>query len=66
MKLALLFICTLPLLAIDGVVINATTEKPQAGVEINLVQPSQDGMVPLGNTKTDAQGQFSFQRGAEG
>lgn len=61
-KLALLLGCGLPLLAIDGVVTNATTGMPQAGVAINLVQPSQNGMVPLGETKTDAQGQFKIDK----
>lgn len=62
MKFALLLLSTLPLLAIDGVVMNATTGKPQAGVAINLVQPSQNGMVPLGETKSDAQGQFKIDK----
>jgi len=63
MKIALaLFLASLPLLAIDGVAINVTTGKPQPGVTINLVQPSQNGMVPLGNTTTDAQGQFKIDK----
>jgi len=43
--LTALFVISLPLLAVDGVVVNATTGKPQSGVAINLVQPSQNGMV---------------------
>jgi hypothetical protein len=63
MKLALaLLLASLPLLAIDGVAINVTTGKPQSGVAINLVQPSQNGMVPLGNTTTDAQGVFKIDK----
>jgi len=63
MKFALaLFAASLPLLAIDGVAINVTTGKPQSGVTINLVQPSQNGMVPLGNTTTDAQGAFKIDK----
>jgi hypothetical protein len=58
---ALLFI-SLPLLAVDGVVVNATTGQPQSGVAVNLVQPSQSGMVQLGNTTTDAQGQFKIDK----
>ena len=53
---------SLPLLAVDGVVVNVTTGKPQSGVAINLVQPSQNGMVPLGNATTDAQGQFKIDK----
>ena len=63
MKFALaLLLTSLPLLAIDGVAINVTTGKPQPGVAINLVQPSQDGMVPLGNATTDAQGVFKIDK----
>jgi len=53
---------SLPSLALDGVAINVTTGKPQAGVDINLVQPSQNGMVQLGNATTDAQGQFKIDK----
>jgi hypothetical protein len=60
--LAALFVISLPVLAVDGVVVNATTGKPQSGVAINLVQPSQNGMVQLGNTTTDAQGQFKIDK----
>ncbi len=63
MKFALaLLLASLPLLAIDGVAINVTSGKPQSGVAINLVQPSQNGMVPLGNTTTDAQGLFKIDK----
>jgi hypothetical protein len=60
--LAALFAISLPLLAVDGTVVNATSGKPQSGVAINLVQPSQNGMVQLGNTTTDAQGQFKIDK----
>ena len=60
--LAVLFAISLPLLAVDGTVVNATSGKPQSGVAINLVQPSQNGMVQLGNTTTDAQGQFKIDK----
>jgi hypothetical protein len=43
-------------------VVNATTGQPQSGVAVNLVQPSQSGMVQLGNTTTDAQGQFKIDK----
>ncbi len=60
--LVALFAISLPLLAVDGTVVNATTGQPQSGVAINLVQPSQNGMVQLGNTTTDAQGQFKIDK----
>ena len=53
---------SLPLFAIDGVVVNATTGRPQAGVAIDLVQPSQQGMVPLGKTTSGAQGEFKIDK----
>ncbi len=44
---------------VHGVVTNGTTGKPGAGVEVILIQ-LQGGMQPVANSKTDAQGQFSF------
>ncbi len=44
---------------ITGTVTNGTTGKPAAGEEVTLLSLSQ-GMQELGNTKTDAQGHFSF------
>jgi hypothetical protein len=49
----------LPLLAVDGVVLNGTLKRPQPGVKITLVQPSQQGMKQLGKTVSDAQGKFN-------
>ncbi|MGC2526633.1 MAG: hypothetical protein WA639_02715 [Candidatus Acidiferrum sp.] len=42
-----------------GTVKNGTTGKPAADIEVILIQ-LQGGMQPVLNTKTDAQGQFSF------
>jgi hypothetical protein len=50
----------LPLLAVDGVVTNGTLMRPQAGVEITLVQPSQQGMKQLGKAVSDQQGKFTI------
>jgi hypothetical protein len=44
---------------VRGTVKNGTTGKPGAGVEVILIQ-LQGGMQPVSNSKTDAQGQFSF------
>ena len=44
---------------ITGIVMNGTTGKPAAGEEVALLALSQ-GMQEIGNTKTDAQGHFSF------
>jgi hypothetical protein len=44
---------------VHGTVKNGTTGKPGAGIEVILIQ-LQGGMQPVSNSKTDAQGQFSF------
>jgi hypothetical protein len=53
-----------PFLAADagtvhGTVKNGTTGKPAAGVEVILIQ-LQGGMQPVASSKSDAQGEFSF------
>jgi hypothetical protein len=45
---------------LTGVAKNGTTGKPAGGIEIILIQ-LQGGMQPVANTKTDAQGHFSFE-----
>jgi hypothetical protein len=54
------------LAAVDGVVINSTTGKPQPNTVITMVQPTQAGMQALGSTKTDAEGKFSFDKDVQG
>ena len=44
---------------VHGTVKNGTTGKPGAGVEVILIQ-LQGGMQPVSNSKTDGQGQFTF------
>jgi hypothetical protein len=44
---------------LHGTVKNGTTSKPGAGVEVILIQ-LQGGMQPVANTKSDEQGQFTF------
>ena len=44
---------------LHGTVNNATAGKPAAGIEVVLIQ-LQGGMTPVANTKTDSNGQFSF------
>ena len=44
---------------LHGTVKNGTTSKPAANTEVILIQ-LQGGMQPVANTKTDAQGQFTF------
>jgi len=46
--------------AIDGVVLNGTTGKPQPGVSVTLIKPGQGGMRTLGTTTSDAAGHFLF------
>ena len=62
MKLLTILLCAVPLLAVDGVVINGTTRAPQAGVELTLVQPSQDGMQQLGSAVSGPKGEFKIDK----
>jgi hypothetical protein len=48
--------------AVDGVVVNGTTGKPQANVVVTLVQPSETGMQTIGSAKSDADGKFSIDK----
>ncbi|HXJ47401.1 MAG TPA: carboxypeptidase-like regulatory domain-containing protein [Candidatus Dormibacteraeota bacterium] len=50
---------------LQGKVTNATTGKPAASVEVILMQ-LQGGMQPVANTKSDSQGQFTFDNPAIG
>jgi hypothetical protein len=58
--LSLLASVTLASAAVDGTVMNATTNKPQPGVIVTLIQPGQQGMQTLGTVKSDAEGKFKF------
>jgi len=46
--------------AIDGIVTNATSGKPQAGATVTLFQPTQQGPQFIESVKTDAQGKFQI------
>src|ERR1700758_3645334 len=50
---------------LHGSVKNGTTGKAAAGIDVILIQ-LQGGMQPVANSKTDAQGQFSFDYPAVG
>lgn len=56
----LLPLCALPALALDGIVLNGTTRRPQAGVEITLVQPGAKGMNQLGTATSGGDGKFKI------
>src|SRR5205807_403751 len=47
--------------AVDGVVMNATTGKPQASVMVSVVQPSPSGMQNLATVKSGADGKFNIE-----
>jgi hypothetical protein len=58
---ALLLLAIAPAFAaVDGVIVNGTTGKPEPNTLVMLIQPTQAGMQTLGTTKSDAQGNFSF------
>jgi hypothetical protein len=66
-RILLAVMTALPALAaVDGVVVNATTGKPQPNAIISLVQPGQGGMQALGSAKTDAEGKFHFDKELQG
>ncbi len=48
--------------SVDGVVMNATTGKPQPSVVISLVQPGSRGMQTLASVKSDAEGKFKIDK----
>jgi len=69
MKLVLLCAIALPVTlfaSMDGTVINRTTGKPQAGVNITLVKPGQGGMRTIGTAVSDATGHFVFEKDEPG
>jgi uncharacterized Zn-binding protein involved in type VI secretion len=57
----------LPVLAaVDGVVINKTVGKPQAGATVTLYKLGQAGMESLESVKSDAQGKFAIDQPVNG
>ena len=64
-RLLLALMAALPLLAIDGTIINQTTGKPQPGVTVTVIKLGQ-GMETVGSATSDAQGKFVFAQEVEG
>ena len=64
--LPILFAALPAFCAIDGVVVNQTSGKPQPNVLIQLVQPGPSGMQTLATLKTDAGGKFQSDRQVAG
>jgi len=58
--LLLIFAIAPTFAAVDGVIVNGTTGKPEPNTLVMLIQPTQAGMQNLGTTKSDAEGKFSF------
>lgn len=46
--------------AVDGVVVNSTSGKPQPGATVTLFQPTSQGPQFIDSVKTDAQGKFQI------
>jgi hypothetical protein len=57
--LSLVFAVTAQAGTVHGTVKNSTVGKPAGGIEVILIQ-LQGGMQPVANTKTDAEGKFTF------
>ena len=68
MKIACLFLVATAALqaAVDGMVLNGTTGRPQAGVPVTLVSVSGAGMQPQGSTTSDPAGRFRFSETLQG
>ncbi len=63
MRLAILLLAAGALFgAVDGVVTNGTTGKPQANAVVSLLQPGQGGMQTLATVKSDAGGKFKIDK----
>ncbi|MBM3727612.1 MAG: hypothetical protein FJW40_19605 [Acidobacteria bacterium] len=60
MRILLALLATLPAAAIDGVVMNRTTGRPQPGVSVSLIEPGETGMKTLGTATSDAAGKVAF------
>lgn len=52
--------CVAASAAVDGIVTNGTTGKPQPGATVTLFQPTQQGPQFVESVKTDAAGKFSI------
>ena len=64
---ALLLVSAAAILAsIDGTVINRTTGKHQAGVNLSLIKPGQQGMQMISTASSDASGRFRFEKDQPG
>ncbi len=50
------------LAAVDGVVMNSTTGKPQPAVIVSLMQPGQGGLQTLSSVRSDAEGKFRIDK----
>ena len=63
---ALLLLALPGMAAVTGTVVNRTTGQPQAGATVELNRLSQNGVEPIGQAKSDAQGRFSIGGEAQG
>jgi len=52
--------------AVDGVVVNKTTGKPQSNAAVSLYKFGEAGPEPLGSVQTDAEGKFAFRQDVQG
>lgn len=62
----LCWLAVLPLLGIDGTVVNRTTGQPVAEVPVVLMRLGDGGMMPAGTVQSSAGGKFSFSQGVDG
>jgi hypothetical protein len=63
----LLLLCALPAMAaVTGKVVNGTTGQPQPGATVALSRLSENGVEPLEDVKSDAQGNFTINQNTQG
>ncbi len=63
---ALLLLAMPGVAAVSGTVVNRTAGQPLAGATVELNRLSENGVEPIGEAKTDAQGRFTFAHNAQG
>jgi hypothetical protein len=66
-RLPTLLLLALPAMAaVTGTLVNRTTGQPQAGATVVLNSLGENGVEPVGEAKSDAQGRFTFGRDVQG
>jgi 5-hydroxyisourate hydrolase-like protein (transthyretin family) len=65
-RLSVFFLCLPAAAQISGVVVNQTTGKPQPNASVGILRMTANGPQPGSDTKSDAEGKFSFSDSVQG